>query len=209
MLVGYEPGSKVYQLWDKHTRSVKLSRDVTFDKSCFPSQQGAETHPQPTSPIPIPFFLAAAAPNPAAELQSLQAPSLAPSTSSEEDVINMLDPDSQPNTPPIQGPALPTTLEQNHSLPNSPPNRPSVVRTVHHPPEPEPEMPGGFEDRMQHAQLLHEMDTAPRQSGRTRVLNPRYYNADNATLPSRQHNHVNFLNVATDPVASELYPYFG
>src|SRR5258708_14981265 len=144
MLVGYEPGSKGYQLWDKHICSVKLSRDVTFDKSCFPSQQGAETHPQPTSPIPIPFFLAAAAPNPAAELQSFQVPSLAPSTSSEEDVINMLDPDSQPNTPPIQGPALPTTLEQNHSLPNSPPNRPSVVRTVHHPPEPEPEMPGAF-----------------------------------------------------------------
>jgi len=36
-LVGYEPGSKGYQLWDKHTHSVKLSRDVTFDESCFPS----------------------------------------------------------------------------------------------------------------------------------------------------------------------------
>src|SRR5713226_6421501 len=129
-LVGYEPGSKGYQLWDKHTHSVKLSRDVTFDESCFPSQQGAETHPQPSSSIPIPFFLAATAPNPAAEPLSLQAPSLAPSTSSEEDVINMLDPDSRPNTPPIQGPAPPTTPEQNRSLLNSPPNRPSVVRTV-------------------------------------------------------------------------------
>jgi hypothetical protein len=67
MFVGYEPGSKGYRLWDKHTRSVKLSRDVTFDESCFPSQQGAETHPQPTSPIPIPFFLAVAAPNTAAK----------------------------------------------------------------------------------------------------------------------------------------------
>src|SRR5260370_3271706 len=184
MLVRYKPGSKGYQLWDKHTRSVKLSRDVTFNESCFPSQQGAETHPQPTSPIPIPFFLAATAPNPAAEPPSLQAPSLAPSMSSEEDVINMLDPDSQPNTPPIQGPAPPTTPKQNCSLPNSPPNRPSVVCTVHHPPEPEPEMPGGFEDRMQRAQLLREMDTAPRCSGRTRVPNPKHYNADNAALPS-------------------------
>src|SRR5260221_13266957 len=111
--------------------------------------------------------------------------------SSEEDVINMLDPDSQPNTPPIQGPAPPTTPEQNDSLPNSPPNRPSVVRTVHHPPEPEPEMPGGFEDRMQRAQLLCEMDTAPRRSGHTRVPNARDYNADNAALPSRQHTAVN------------------
>ncbi len=37
MLVGYEPGLKGYRLWDKHTCSVKLSRDVTFDESCFPS----------------------------------------------------------------------------------------------------------------------------------------------------------------------------
>src|SRR5229473_2020944 len=208
-LVGYKPGSKGYQLWDKHTHSVKLSRDVTFNESCFPSQQGAETHPQPTSPIPIPFFLAAAAPNPAAEPPSLRAPSLAPSTSSEEDVINMLDPDSQPNTPPIQGPAPPTTPEQNHSLPNSPPNRPSVVCTVHHPPEPEPEMPGGFEDRMQRAQLLCEMDTAPRHSGHTRVLNPRYYNANNAMLPPRQHNAVNVLDVATAPAASAPLAAYG
>src|SRR5258708_2181592 len=114
----------------------------------------------------------------------------------------MLDPDSQPNTPPIQGPAPPTTPKQNRSLLNSPPNRPSVVRTVHHPPEPEPEMPGGFEDRMQCAQLLHEMDTAPRHSGCTRVPNPRYYNADNAMLPPRQHNAINVLDVATAPVVS-------
>src|SRR5258707_13481917 len=101
--------------------SVKLSKDVTFNESCFPSQQGAETHPQPCSSIPIAFFPAAAAPNPAAEPPSLQAPSLAPFTSSEEDVINMLDPDSRPNTPPIQGPAPPTTPKQNCSLRYSPP----------------------------------------------------------------------------------------
>src|SRR5258707_1280650 len=117
----------------------------------------------------------------------------------------MLDPDSRPNTPPIQGPAPPTTPKQNRSLLNSLPNCPSVVRTVHHPPEPEPEMLGGFEDRMQRAQLLCEMDTAPRRSGHTRVPNPRYYNADNAALPSRQHNAVNMLDVATAPVASAAY----
>src|SRR5260370_2820457 len=32
-LVRYKPGSKGYQLWDKHTHSVKLSRDVTFNES--------------------------------------------------------------------------------------------------------------------------------------------------------------------------------
>ncbi len=76
---------------------------------------------------------------------------------------------------------------------------------MHYSPEPEPEMPGGFEDQMQHAQLLHEMDTTPRHSGHTRVPNPRYYNADNAMLPSRQHNAVNVLNVATAPAALAAY----
>jgi len=201
-LVGYEHGSKGYQLWDKHTHSVKLSRDVTFDESCFPSQQGAETHPTPTSPIPIPFFLAAAAPNMAAKPPSLQAPSPAPSTSSEEDVRNILDHEDQPITPPIQGPALPTTPEQSHSLPSSPPPRQSATRIEHHLPEPEPEMLGGFEDRMQRAQMLHEMDNAPRHSGHARVPNPKYYNANNAALPSRQLGTAEVLDVAAAPAAS-------
>src|SRR5712671_2394345 len=42
-LVGYEPGSKGYRLWDKHTCSVKLSRDVKFDKDQFPSCKSIET----------------------------------------------------------------------------------------------------------------------------------------------------------------------
>src|SRR5229473_1519491 len=62
---------------------------------------------------------------------------------------------------------------------------------------------------MQHAQLLHEMDTAPRHSGCTRVPNPRYYNADNAVLPSRQHNAVNVLDVATAPAASAPSAAYG
>jgi hypothetical protein len=47
--VGYEPGSKGYRLWDKNTRSVHLSRDVTFDESSFPSRKGDETSPKDTS----------------------------------------------------------------------------------------------------------------------------------------------------------------
>src|SRR5258708_38423221 len=62
---------------------------------------------------------------------------------------------------------------------------------------------------MQRAQLLHEMDTAPRHSGCTRVPNPRYYNADNAVLPSRQHNAVNMLDVATAPAASAPSAAYG
>ena len=200
-LVGYEPGSKGYQLWDKHTRSVKLSRDVTFDESCFPSQQGSET-PLPNSPIPIPFFPVAAAPNTPAKPPIVRAPSPAPSVDSEEDVKHILDPIHRPITPPIQGPAPPTTPEQKHLLPNQPPPRQSATRIKHQSPEPEPEMPGGFEDRMQRAQLLREMDKAPRRSERVRVPNPKYYNADNAALPPGQHSSANVMDVAAAPAAS-------
>jgi len=65
--IEYEPGSKGYRLWDKRTRSVHLSRDVTFDKSSFPSLQGAEPHPTPMSPphtIIIPFYPVDADPHP-------------------------------------------------------------------------------------------------------------------------------------------------
>jgi hypothetical protein len=63
-------------------------------------------------------------------------------------------------------------------------------------------MPGGFEDRMQPAQLLQEMDNAPRCSGCARVPNPKYFNADNAALPSEEPSSVNVMDVATAPAAS-------
>ena len=195
-LVGYEPGSKGYQLWDKHTHSVKLSRDVTFDESCFPSRQGTET-----PSIPIPFFSVAATSNTVARPPILQAPSPVSFTDSEEDVINTLYPQDQPTTPPIQVPALSKTSEQHCSLPNSPPLCQSATRITHRSPEPEPEMQGGFEDRVQHAQLLREMNNAPRHSGQERLPNPRYFNADNAALPSRQRSSVNVLDVADTPAA--------
>jgi len=65
-----------------------------------------------------------------------------------------------------------------------PPPRQSAIRIKHCSLEPEPEMPRGLEDRTQHAQLLHEMDKALRCSEHIRVPNPRYFNADNAVLPS-------------------------
>ena len=36
IFIGYEPGSKGYQFWDKGSRSVVISRDVKFDESKFP-----------------------------------------------------------------------------------------------------------------------------------------------------------------------------
>jgi hypothetical protein len=65
MFVGYELGSKGYRLWDKNTRSIHLSRDVTFDKSSFPVR-GNETSPAPTSLTILPFYPVSAVPNPPA-----------------------------------------------------------------------------------------------------------------------------------------------
>ena len=60
--VGYEPGFKGYWLWDKNTCSVHLSRDVTFNKSSFPSRS-TETSSAPTSQPIIPFYPVCAEPN--------------------------------------------------------------------------------------------------------------------------------------------------
>ena len=70
--VRYEPGAKGYWLWDKRTHSLKLSRDVTFDESAFPSKQSDEQHsaPLPSAPfsvqVPIIASPAPAAPHTAA-----------------------------------------------------------------------------------------------------------------------------------------------
>jgi hypothetical protein len=63
VLVGYEPDSKGYKVWDRHTCSLKQSRNVTFDESSFPAQQGAETHPLP----PLPSVPVVAVPDPVAQ----------------------------------------------------------------------------------------------------------------------------------------------
>jgi hypothetical protein len=64
------------------------------------------------------------------------------------------------------------------------------------PTSPEPEMPGGFEDHAQHAQLLREMDSAPRRGERTRVPNPRYFNTDNVAQIRRCLGYVELLATA-------------
>lgn len=37
VVVGLEPGSNAYRLWDKTTRRIVISSDVKFDESCFPA----------------------------------------------------------------------------------------------------------------------------------------------------------------------------
>jgi transposase InsO family protein len=179
--IGYEPGSKGYRLWDKHTRSVHLSRDVTFDESSFPALSGVEPRPV-TSQIFVP---AIAIPNLIAKPPA-RAPSPAQSLRSEEAVQDLLDRFSaRPNTPPPREPDPPITPEQRRSTPTSPPPRPSATRIVNRSLSPDPQLPGGFNDRLQRAQLLREMNNVPRRSERVPVPNPRYFNSDNVAARHR------------------------
>jgi transposase InsO family protein len=50
VFVGYEPYSKGYRLWDKNTRTIKVSTDVRFDESSpFPMNSAP---PPPNPPVP-------------------------------------------------------------------------------------------------------------------------------------------------------------
>ena len=63
LLIGYEPGSKGYRLWNPLTRSITLSRDVTFDERSFPYREIGQSQalpPQPTvmdGPVTVQFNL--------------------------------------------------------------------------------------------------------------------------------------------------------
>src|SRR6266850_8102277 len=88
--VGYEPGSKGYRLCDKNTRSVHLSRDVTFNKSSFPARD-KETSPTPMSQTIIPFYPVYTEPNTPA-MPQMQALSPSLTEGSEDNVKDILTP---------------------------------------------------------------------------------------------------------------------
>src|SRR6266404_1438524 len=203
MFIGYEPGSKGYRLWDKCTRSVHLSRDVTFDESSFPSLQGAEPYPTPMSPphtIIIPFYLVDVDPHTVPQ-QPPRAPSPVESTHSEEDVKDLLLEDPlppRPATPPANPPPQPSTLQHHRPSLLSPLPRPSATRFNNVPPSPDvdPDVPGGFNERLQHAQILWEMDNAPRRLGCNCVPNPQHYNADFEVQGNRRLGYAELLAAA-------------
>ena len=226
VLVGYEPGAKGYRLWDRHTHSLKLSRDVTFDESVFPFQQSVEPHSAPVSSAPIsaqaPIFISpvpqSVAPHPPAqtepnppveppELPPVRPPSPTSSTHSEARVDELLRPDSEhpeserPVTPPPRVPSspltsVPSTPERTVVTPHSPPPRNRNVRVVDRPPSPLPDPQDGYADRMQRAQLLREMGNVPRRSSRAPVPNPRYFGADNVAQRGRRLGHAELLALA-------------
>ena len=145
--VRFEPGSKGYRLWDKNTRSVHLSRDVTFDESSFPARSN-ETSSTPTSQTILPFYPVYAVPNPPAMPQP-QVTSPALTERSKDDIEDMLLPKvERPQSPPIQGPTLPTTPKKELKPPTSSPPCQSAVHTQQLPLTPELRMPGGMQQQL-------------------------------------------------------------
>ena len=53
IFVGYEPGTKGYKFWNPATRSIVVSRDVTFDEESFPAR--SKTGNRPVTPDDSPF----------------------------------------------------------------------------------------------------------------------------------------------------------
>ena len=150
--IGYEPGSKGYRLWDKRSRSVKLSRDVTFDESSFPSRADVEgIHPpaQITTNV-LPFYPVQASND---AVPPARAASPHSDDSDAEDVEDLLDPKAEPQSvrpatpPPIARPP-PTTPQTKSEPPNSPPPRQSAQRTEVLPLTPELRIPGGMENAL-------------------------------------------------------------
>jgi len=99
IFIGYEPGSKGYRLWDKCTRSVKLSRDIKFDEDQFPSHKSAETrspdaNASKESPNPISLILV---PVDTSTMLPARAQTPMQSDNEEDDVEDLLDQTPSPN----------------------------------------------------------------------------------------------------------------
>ena len=222
VLVGYEPGSKGYRMWDRNTHSLRLSRDVTFDESVFPFLQGAKPHPAPEPPAPIsaqaPIIIspAVAVPNRPAQPPALppvstpvlptgaapvlppaSPPSPAPSEDSEVMVQGLLRTESeQPasESAPVQDDENADTPRQ--STPSPPP---STLTPVPSTPEHQPvteEPPPRRTRATRVARPAAASTSEPRRSGRTPVPNPRYFNEDNAAQQGRRLGYAELLAAA-------------
>ena len=100
VFVGYESGSKGYRVWDCSTHSLKVSRDVTFDEASFPSWPPFGTSEPSSSqttlpPPPIHFYPAPAEPTQSAVPLESRAPSPVLSTSSEDNVEDLIEPKNE------------------------------------------------------------------------------------------------------------------
>jgi len=124
-------------------------------------------------------------------MPQMRAPSPSLTEGSKDNVEDILTPKvEQPQTPPMQGPALPSTLKKEQKPPTSPLPRQSAVRTEQLPLTPELRMPRGMQ------QQLHDVGVAPRRSAHVPVPNPQYFNTDNVAQRGRRLGTIELLAAA-------------
>jgi transposase InsO family protein len=119
--VGYEPGSKGYRLWNSTTRTIVLSRDVTFDERSYPAKASG-----PPSALPA--------------LPTIhEVPELMGFPTSDE---RTYEPPPQPEQR-VQPPAQPDPTIHAPIDPQTPDNRPLPTResTIYHTPPSQPPAP--------------------------------------------------------------------
>ena len=170
-LVGYEPGSKGYRLWNSNTRAIVLSRDVTFDESSFPAKASSALSAPPSQPLVLegPVTLH----HPECEPRGPEPPQESPAPPRAIP--------APPRTPP--NPTVPPTREStifhtppSHPPASSPPACPRATRVWRDPPTwPHSSLPGPS-----FGPAEGPPPTEPRRLRENPPRNPRYYGEDNA-----------------------------
>jgi hypothetical protein len=97
-LVGYEPGSKGYRLWNPTTRAIVLSHNVTFNKRSYLARVSGEPS---ASPVPL----------------ALDGPITITFSATEQQIPETLEHPRTPENPPV--PSRQTTVF--HTPPSHPP----------------------------------------------------------------------------------------
>ena len=152
--IGYETGSKGYRFWNPDTRTIVLSRDVTFDERSFPAKASSPPSVPPTRPAVLdgPVIISinpesaqhgpAPANPPAGPAPSAPAPQTAqptlPQSAAQKAPAPPPPPPNNPHTPktPANRPPESRGNTEFYTPPSAPP--PADTPTPDPPPTPEP-----------------------------------------------------------------------
>jgi transposase InsO family protein len=141
VLIGYEPGSKAYRLWNPTTKTIHVSASVRFNESVFPNRP-AKPLPPASKPIPpvddsvvipnpldedTPHFIAGPSSKPVEQPPSPPSP---PSPSSSEKTSPSSTPPQSRSPSPTAPSTEPTTPPRDSSSALSTPPAPNPSQTL-------------------------------------------------------------------------------
>lgn len=131
IFVGYEAGSKGYKFWNPATRSIVVSRDVTFDEESFPARQISGNRPVTPDDSPFPEYSESPDDASNADFDDVLPHLPLPDPPLPEDHER---PPSPPPAPPAPAPEpAPVMPERPPTPPPVPPPRPAHQRQRHQP----------------------------------------------------------------------------